>query len=73
MGGSDAGVVLRMSPKPPQCALGRIAPTEMDTEAIKRRGWREQNILVVALHDPRLDFVTRQMVQQIGDQLYGRP
>ena len=61
-----------MKPRPPQCALGRIAPTEMEAEAVKRAGWRNRKILVVSLEDPRLDFVMRAMVKQIGEALYGR-
>ena len=56
----------------PACALGRLTPTRQDAEAIKRDGWRNRKILVVSLEDPRLDFVMRAMVKQIGEALYGR-
>lgn len=56
----------------PACALGRLIPTRHDAEAIKRDGWRNRKILVVSLEDPRLDFVMRAMVKQIGESLYGR-
>lgn len=62
-----------MKPRAPKCILGRTVPVEMDAEAVKRAGWCDQKILVVRLDDPRLDFVLRQMVQQIGETLYGRP
>lgn len=56
----------------PACALGRLIPARQDAEAIKRDGWRNRKILVVSLEDPRLDFVMRAMVKQIGEALYGR-
>jgi hypothetical protein len=56
----------------PACALGRLTPNRQDAEAIKRDGWRNRKILVVSLEDPRLDFVMRAMVKQIGEALYGR-
>ena len=56
----------------PACALGRLTPNRQDAEAIKRDGWRNRKILVVSLEDPRLDFVMRAMVKQIGESLYGR-
>ena len=52
--------------------LGRLIPNRQDAEAIKRDGWRNRKILVVSLEDPRLDFVMRAMVKQIGEALYGR-
>lgn len=57
----------------PRCALGKLLLTKVDPERVKREGWREQRILVVSIDDPRLDFVMRQMVQQLGDSLYGHP
>lgn len=57
----------------PRCALAKLLPPQVDPERVKREGWREQRILVVSIDDPRLDFVMRQMVQQLGDSLYGRP
>ena len=56
----------------PACALGRLTPNRQDAEAIKRDGWRNRKILVVSLEDPRLDFVMRAIVKQIGEALYGR-
>ena len=56
----------------PACALGRLTPNLQDAEAIKRDGWRNRKILVVSQEDPRLDFVMRAMVKQIGEALYGR-
>ena len=53
-----------------RCALGRGTSRE-DTEAIKREGWRDQRILVVAANDDRLDFVEREFIRQLGERLYG--
>lgn len=58
-------------PGPYRCPLGRLLPRHPDADAIKREGWRDQRILVVALDDERLDWIERQLVQQIGERLYG--
>ena len=52
--------------------LGRMQATPMDVEAAKRRGWREQHILVVSDEDERLDFLERQLIRSIGERLYGQ-
>jgi len=54
-----------------QCPLGKCLPNPVDSEAIKRDGWTNQGILVVAHDDTRLDWVQRESVRQIGDMLYG--
>jgi len=43
----------------------------MDVEAVKRRGWREQRLLVVSLEDDRLDWMERELIRRIGERLYG--
>ena len=40
-------------------------------EEVKRDGWREQNILVVAANDDRLTWPERELVRQLGEKLYG--
>ncbi len=55
-----------------RCPLARLQPERPDPEKIKRDGWREQGILVVAVDDWRLDIVEREFVRQIGEHLYGR-
>ncbi len=52
--------------------LGRMQATPMDVEATKRRGWREQHILVISDEDERLDFLERQVIRSIGERLYGQ-
>lgn len=42
-----------------------------DAEEVKRDGWREQNILVVSPEDQRLTWPERELVQQLGEKLYG--
>jgi hypothetical protein len=51
--------------------LGRAQPVQMDAEQVKRQGWREQHILVIAQDDARLDFLERQLIASIGERLYG--
>jgi hypothetical protein len=40
-------------------------------EEIKRDGWKEQGVLVVAEDDPRLAWPEREQVRQLGTKLYG--
>ena len=55
---------------PYRCPLGRTTQRS-DPDSIKREGWRDQHILVVAESDDRLDFVEREFVRRIGERLYG--
>lgn len=55
-----------------RCPLGRLQPEPIDLEALKRRGWRDQHILVVDASDERLDFIEREIVRRIGERLYGQ-
>lgn len=52
--------------------LGRYVPMTVDKERVKREGWREQGIVVVAADDERLDWVEREFVQRLGNRLYGK-
>ena len=61
---------MKVSIPPYRCPLGRSTP-RVDPDSIKREGWREQHILVVAEDDARLDFVEREFVRQLGERLYG--
>jgi hypothetical protein len=40
-------------------------------EEIKRDGWKEQGVLVVAEDDQRLTWPERELVKQLGAKLYG--
>ena len=53
-----------------RCPLGSNTQ-RVEPERIKREGWRDQHILVVAENDERLDFVEREFVRQLGERLYG--
>ena len=41
-------------------------------EQVKRDGWREQGILVIAEDDQRLTWPERELVRQLGAKLYGK-
>ena len=55
-----------------RCVLGRLTSEREDKEKIKRDGWTEQKILVVAADDKRLNWMQREFVNQLGNELYGR-
>jgi hypothetical protein len=61
---------MRSLTPPYRCALGR-GTERVDPDTIKREGWRDQHILVVAANDNRLDFVEREFIRQLGERLYG--
>lgn len=42
-----------------------------DPEQIKREGWREQGVLVVAEDDQRLTWPERELIKQLGAKLFG--
>lgn len=44
---------------------------QIDYEALKRNGYRDQGIVVVSIHDARLSWDQRELVKQIGEKLYG--
>lgn len=54
-----------------RCPLGRAQAQSPDLEAVKRSGWQEQHILVVAEDDARLDFLEREFIRRLGQRLYG--
>ena len=62
---------MKIPSRPYRCPLGSIQPIAVDSEALKRDGWREQKVLVVSARDERLDFVEREIVRRIGERLYG--
>jgi hypothetical protein len=41
-------------------------------EQVKRDGWRDQGILVVAENDQRLTWPGRELIRQLGEKLYGK-
>ena len=42
-----------------------------DADQVKRDGWKEQGVLVVAEDDQRLTWPERELVKQLGARLYG--
>ena len=40
-------------------------------EPVKREGWREQGVLVIAENDHRLTWPERELIRQLGEKLYG--
>ena len=48
------------------------SPNAFDAEAVKRYGWHDHGIVVVAVDDPRLPWQEREILKAIGDKLYGR-
>lgn len=59
-------------PAPPRSALGAFIPETMDVEEIKRDGWNDHRILVVSPDDPRIGWIERQVITQIGERLFRR-
>ena len=51
--------------------LGRAQPIPMDIERTKREGWQNNHLLVIAANDQRLDFLEQQLIESIGNRLYG--
>ena len=43
-----------------------------DAEQVKRDGWLEQGVLVIAEDDQRLNWPERELIRQLGEKLYGR-
>jgi len=54
----------------PHCALAAFIPETMDVEEVKKNGWNDHRILVVRADDPRLGWIERQIIEQIGQKLY---
>jgi hypothetical protein len=45
--------------------------TRRDPEEVKREGWKDLGVLVIAESDPRLTWPERELVRQLGAKLYG--
>ena len=50
--------------------LGRMQPSLIDAEKIKREGWNNDGILVVKVDDERLSWPEKELIKQIGDKIY---
>ncbi len=40
-------------------------------DEVKRDGWCQQGVLVIAANDERLSWPERELVRQLGEKLYG--
>ncbi len=49
------------------------SPKKMDCDAIKRSAFHDDRILVVGLDNPALTWPDRQLLEQLGERLYGKP
>jgi hypothetical protein len=57
-------------PAAPRCTLERFIPTHIDVEDVKSDGWNDHRILVVGADDTRINWMERQVIEQIGEKLY---
>lgn len=60
------------APQPARCALGKLIPDTIDTEELKHDAWHQHNIIVVAADDSRINWLERQVLQTIGERIFGR-
>nr|CRH06597.1 Conserved protein of unknown function [Candidatus Magnetococcus massalia] len=58
-------------PNMPRSPLARFQSSQMDVDEQKRKGWNRHGILVISEDDSRLTWPERELVQQLGDRLYG--
>ena len=58
-------------PPPPRSCLARLIPAIPDPEREKRNGWRNHNILVVAMEDSRLGWPEREMIKHLAQKVFG--
>lgn len=42
-----------------------------NAERVKRDGWQERGVLVIAEDDQRLTWPERELIRQLGQKLYG--
>jgi hypothetical protein len=53
-----------------QSPLGKIQPTKIDLEKVKKEGWKNDGILVVKKDDERLSWDEQELFKQIGNKIY---
>ena len=61
-----------MDRTPYRSNLAGLIPKKIDPEEVKRKGWRDDGILVVTDNDQRLNWPEREFITQIGTKLYGK-
>ena len=58
------------APQTPRCTLARFIPNQMDVEEVKADGFNNHRIFVVSLDDARINWMERQVIEQLGNRLY---
>ena len=53
-----------------QSPLGKMQPTKIDLEKVKKEGWKNDGILVVKKDDERLSWDEQELIKQIGNKIY---
>jgi len=53
-----------------QSPLGKMQPTKVDLEKVKKEGWNKEGILVVKIDDERLSWPEKEIIKQIGNKIY---
>ena len=53
-----------------QSPLGKIQPTKIDLEKVKKEGWNKEGILVIKIDDERLNWPEKEIIKQIGNKIY---
>lgn len=53
--------------------LARMLPETMDVERIKRDGYRQDGILVIDMHNDRMDPIERELFRQWAEKRYPKP
>lgn len=50
--------------------LGRLLPTSMDLESVKRRGYHEDGIVVIDMRNDELDWMEREVIERWAQRRY---
>ena len=53
-----------------QSPLGKMQPTKIDLEKVKKEGWNKEGILVVKIDDEKLSWPEKEIIKQIGNKIY---
>lgn len=53
-----------------QSPLGKMQPTKIDLEKVKKDGWKNDGILVIKIDDERLNWTEKELIKQIGNKIY---
>lgn len=47
-------------------------PNSRDAEFVKRQAFLDQGVLVVDINDPRIGWVEKQLLEGLGEKLFGK-